>query len=308
MQTPEYLNLNGKLVAWDEGVCHLWTDVAQRGLNVFDAIRGYFSASENTYRLIGLDEHLERLLRSAQTINIPVSVTAESLKQDIFGLIQALKYRGHIYIRPTIFVQKGGYAINEEKVQSGYYIVIVPVSTSLYAPRPVRAAASSWAKIPQNCFPWHVKCGAIYSLTRLSRLEAQRQGVDEAFVYNACGHLAETPGANIFIVRHGIVQTPRFEDGALPGITKAVLTELMRNEMHLDVVEMSLTDDAVREADEVFLSGTLDEICAVTQYNGAKIGTGTIGTITNEVVKRYEQLCLGATTKSLWNTHVPLNS
>lgn len=89
----------------------------------------------------------------------------------------------------------------------------------------------------------------------LTKLEAKRQGADEALVLNRKGTIAEASGANVFAVIGKSLRTPPASDGALPGITRRRVLGFAR-ELGLDPVEVTLTRHDLIGADAVFLTGT----------------------------------------------------
>jgi len=73
----------------------------------------------------------------------------------------------------------------------------------------------------------------------LARIEANRAGADEAVLLNTQGRVAEGTADNLFIVRDGRLLTPPVIDGALPGITRALILELA-GEMGIETCKQSL--------------------------------------------------------------------
>jgi branched-chain amino acid aminotransferase len=59
----------------------------------------------------------------------------------------------------------------------------------------------------------------------LARIEAEERGAADALLLNRVGMVAESSAATVFLRRRGEWLTPRLEDGALPGIRRAMLLE-----------------------------------------------------------------------------------
>ncbi len=123
----------------------------------------------------------------------------------------------------------------------------------------------------------------------LARQEAAAHGADEALLLNTAGHLAEASSANLFVVTDGILHTPSLTDGALPGITRAVVLEVAA-ELGLPAAETSLTPIDLARADEAFLTNSLMGIRALVKVRGQPVGRGEAGPITRQVQERYEAL------------------
>jgi branched-chain amino acid aminotransferase len=198
----------------------------------------------------------------------------------------------HVYIRPTIFVEKGGYESEPSRMKTGYYIVVVPISSNLDQIKSQTAAISRYRKVPITSFPAGIKAGAMYGLTRLARLDAQHQGADEALLLNETGHLTETPGANIFVVTQGRLYTPPISDGILDGVTRRNLLSLAQHDLCLDVHEQSITPEQVYGSSEAFVCGTLSQITGLSVVNRHPIPRSP-GPIALELARLYYGICHG---------------
>lgn len=272
MEKPRFLLLDGKIVPWAEASVHLWTEMPKRGMNVFDAIRGYYDIDIDAYRLVALNHHLGRLLNSSDRMAFPPVVTLEELREGIAQLITALDYRSDIYIRPTIYVEEGGYELDPAKIKLGWYIVAFPLTRSQNGIARLSCVISPWRKVSNSAFPSTVKCGASYALTRLSHIFALQKRADEAILINDKDFVCETPGASIIILKEGIARTPPVEDGVLDGITRTHLLDLLHLKFGFAVEYVSIPLQSLHQADEVLVCGTLAGIAQVTECDGKSIG------------------------------------
>jgi branched-chain amino acid aminotransferase len=116
----------------------------------------------------------------------------------------------------------------------------------------------------------------------LARLEAHHAGAAEALMLNSEGFVAECTADNVFAVRDGRLLTPPPSEGALDGITRAVVTELA-DEAGLAWEERRLARYDLFVADECFLTGTGAEIVPMIALDGRIIGDGTPGPITRRI-------------------------
>jgi branched-chain amino acid aminotransferase len=120
----------------------------------------------------------------------------------------------------------------------------------------------------------------------LAKIEALDSNVPEAIMYNHEGYVAEATGDNVFIVKDGVIYTPPVEAGALPGITRAVVIRLAKEE-NLQVVEKNLTRFDLYVCDEFFLTGTAAEVIGVVEIDGRVVGDGKPGPITRLLRKKF---------------------
>jgi len=116
--------------------------------------------------------------------------------------------------------------------------------------------------------------------------EANRQAAEEGLMCNYRGELSECSQSNFFLIRQGVVLTPRSEAGLLEGITRAFLFELGREE-GIDVREATLYPQDLDSADEVFITSTTRELSPVVQIDHRTIGSGKPGPITQRLLKAY---------------------
>jgi branched-chain amino acid aminotransferase len=103
------------------------------------------------------------------------------------------------------------------------------------------------------------------------------------------GNLCEGMGSNIFVVRDGVLLTPK-ERFVLPGISRQTVIELAEKlGIPCRQDDIDLFDGY--NADEVFITSTSLCICPVTSINGAMIGDGTVyGPITQRLIDAYVEL------------------
>jgi branched-chain amino acid aminotransferase len=130
---------------------------------------------------------------------------------------------------------------------------------------------------------------ANYLQSVLARIEADRNGAQEAILLNARGYVAEASTSNVFAVAGGSLATPSVDSGALPGITRAAVIELAA-EARLPVTERLVTPEELLDADEAFLTNSLMEIMPLTELDGQPIGSGRPGPVTQQLAEAYREL------------------
>jgi branched-chain amino acid aminotransferase len=122
----------------------------------------------------------------------------------------------------------------------------------------------------------------------LAMQEAYRRGGEEGLMCNYRGELSECSQANFFMVRNGVVLTPKSEAGLLEGITRAFLFEVGKD-IGVDVQEATLFPKDLATADEAFITSTTRELSPVTKIDGKPVGTGKVGSITNRMLAGYRK-------------------
>ena len=101
-----------------------------------------------------------------------------------------------------------------------------------------------------------------------SLFDAYDRGRDTSCVVDAAGHVTEGPGFNVFMVKDGTVHTPA--RGVLEGISRRTAIELC-GRLGLPLNIGPLPADALRGADEVFITSTGGGILPIAKIDGAPL-------------------------------------
>jgi branched-chain amino acid aminotransferase len=118
-------------------------------------------------------------------------------------------------------------------------------------------------------------------------LDAYERGAETVVLVDPAGNVVEGPGFNLFAVRGGVISTPA--EGVLDGITRRTVIELARD-TGTTVREEHLPAQAVREADEIFLTSTAGGVMPVTSVDGVPLGEGTPGPVARSLRDAYWRL------------------
>lgn len=122
----------------------------------------------------------------------------------------------------------------------------------------------------------------------LAKQAAKDAGVDSAVMIRD-GVITESPNANIFCVKNGILYTFPSSNYILNGITRrAVLSIATRQQIPL--VQEPVREEEIKVLEELFFSGTTTDIQPVTMINGNPVGNGKPGPVTRKIQKAYSDL------------------
>ena len=117
---------------------------------------------------------------------------------------------------------------------------------------------------------------------------------DSIFVRD--GIVTEGTHTNVFAVVDGVLTTHPLTNLVLPGVTREVVLELAAA-LGIPTREAPITIDALRAADEVFLTGTTTDVLGITRLDGKPIADGRPGRITGLLYDALaERLGLGTET------------
>lgn len=291
MKQAEHIWHDGRLVPWEAAGAHLLTHSLHYGLAVFDGIRCYETASGPA--VFRLHEHLRRLERSARIFGLVLPYGLEALAQATLELIRANGHR-HCYIRPLAYLGEERLGLNP--IGCSVHVAIITWVWGAYLGednlrRGIRCRISSFTRLHPNAAMTKAKCSGNYVNSQLARLEAVRDGYDEAILLDPEGYAVEGSGENLFAVEQGRLLTPPL-DAVLPGITRDAVIQLA-GELGVEVQEQRLSRDRLYAADEVFLTGTAAEITPVREIDHRPIGAGGRGPLTERLQELFRRVTLG---------------
>ncbi|PSR20005.1 MAG: branched-chain-amino-acid transaminase [Sulfobacillus acidophilus] len=270
---------NGQYMPSHEPVISIWDHGFLYGDGFFEGIRLFDG------RIFKLAAHLDRFYQSAQFLCIDVPVDRDELQAIIVEVVR----RNHLrdaHIRPIVTRGVGEPAL-------GHIFDLTPSLFVLANPHP------SPARLPLRCMISTVRRKAPASVDArvkslnyldsiLARIQALAAGYDDAIMLDDRGLVAEGTGANLFLVDRGVLVTPTTE-ASLAGVTRQTVIEIAQ-EQGFAVVQRPVTPGDVYLADELFFTGTGQDIAPIGEVDRRRIGNGRMGAVTARVADRYDQL------------------
>lgn len=254
------------------------------GDSIYEVIRTYGG------RPFALVEHLERLQRSAELLQIALPVDADTLRAEIETTLAAAD-NAESYVRVIITRGAGPIGLDPALAQNPCRVIIVteltPFPDEIYR-RGATIALVPAGRLTGGAVPLGAKSGN-YLVNVMALGVARRRGAHEAVLVDAGGRVAEGASSNIFAVFDRRLRTPALTVGILEGITRHKVIDLARG-LALEVQETELRPDELRHADEIFITSTLREVLPVTQVDDWTVGDGRVGPVALELRRRYQEL------------------
>jgi branched-chain amino acid aminotransferase len=277
----ELAYFNGRLVPRDEARISVLDYGFLFGYGLYETVRAYQDG------LFRLDAHLERLNESAARLGIALDLPA--LKQGTQEAVSANRY-AQTRVRITVSIGEGTMTPDLASCRAPTVVVLAgeyhPFPPERYE-RGFKAVISSIRRNSQSPVTYMKSANTMESM--LARREAKGAGADEALFLNDRGYLTEASGSNVFLVKEGIIMTPRLQSGILPGVTRTALFEAARSS-GLIVKEAGIRPGALFEADEAFLTNSLIEVMPLTEVDGRGVGGGAVGIVTGQLMAAYREL------------------
>ena len=272
------------MIDWQDANTHLLTHTLHYGLGVFEGVRAYNTSKGPS--IFRLQDHTERLFKSASTVNMKIPFSVEKINQAHIKVIQANNL-DEAYIRPMCFYGSEGMGLRADNLNV-HTMVAAWEWPSYMDPeareKGIKVKLSTYKRQVKNPVS-NAKVNGNYVHSIVALTEALEAGFDEALMLDAEGYVAEGSGENFFIVKDGKLYSP-FLDSCLDGITRKTIIDLAM-ELKIPFQEKKITVEDVFDADESFFSGTAAEVVPINSLDNQKIGTGLRGPVTEKLQTTY---------------------
>jgi branched-chain amino acid aminotransferase len=281
------VNINGQLVHRDKAGISPFDSAVQGGDAVWEGLRLYDG------RIFKLHEHLDRLERSAQALSFAEIPPREKIVEEIKRTLAANKMTNGVHIRLTLTrgvkITSG---MDPRLNQSGpTLIVLAEHKAPVYAKTGLTLITSKIRRPPREVLDARIHHANLLN-SIVAKIEANNAGADDALMLDTRGFVAETNATHVFIVRNsdksrasGDLATSRVL--ACPeGITRATVMEICAAEK-IRCVEADLSVVDIYGANEMFCTGTMGELAAVTKLDNRQIGDGKVGPMTKRLSELY---------------------
>ena len=279
-----YIWFDGKMVDWREAQTHVLTYTLHYGLGVFEGVRAYLTPKGTS--IFRLDEHTERLFKSAKTIGMKIPFSSEELKGAQKEVV-SLNELKESYIRPMCFYGSEGLGIRFDNL-SVHTIVAAWEWPSYMDPeaqeKGISVKVSSFRRQARNEVA-NAKINGNYVQSTVALNEALEQGFEETLLLDSDGFEAEGSAENFFMVKNNKLITPDL-DSCLDGITRRTIISLAK-ELEIDFEERKIQLEEVLESDEAFFTGTAVEVIPINAIDKESIADGLRGPITEKLQKAY---------------------
>ena len=258
MSNSEFVYLNGD-----------YSPKEKASLSILD--RG-FLFGDGVYELIPIynkkifyvDEHLKRLSSSLHQINISPSLLEDvNLIEIINRLIDINNYNNYyIYVHISRGIQQ-----NRNHIYSTDCKPTILVMGENYSPFSDDDIVNGKKAICEEDYRWLKSNIKSTSLLANVLIKNKASGSDayEAILLRD-GLLTEGSASNVFIVKNGIIKTPKLSNKLLPGITRKFLFDLISSN-NLEYSECDISKSELFDADEIFCSSSTNPVVPITQLD-----------------------------------------
>ncbi|OME83855.1 MULTISPECIES: aminotransferase class IV [Paenibacillus] len=288
----KFIGMNGGIVEAAEAVIPVMDHGLLYGMGLFETFRTY----EGKPFLI--ERHLSRLMNSCRELGIVHRADAERISRWISELMEANGLQD-AYIRYTVTAGEGLLGLPAGDYLKPSEILFAKELPAANEMLYEKGRAMRRLSLPRNTPESSVRLKSLHYMNNilakreLAEYPSHSDGPTEGLMLTAAGEVAEGIVSNVFFVKAGRLYTPDVSTGILPGITRAVVLELAAD-LGMEVEEGRYSWEFFTGADEIFTTGSVQEIVPVTTLIGAEgetlvIGQGLAGPITRTLLSAYRR-------------------
>jgi protein-lysine N-methyltransferase EEF2KMT len=282
----------GRLVPREYASISPWDSSVQGGDAAWEGLRVYEG------KILHLDKHLQRLVRSAKALGFYETGQVHSMEEVTEAIVRTLAANGMrdgAHIRLTLTRgEKYTSSMNPKFNVYGTTLIVLAEwkptegKTTYDNSKGISLITASQRRNPPHTVDSKIHHNNLIN-NILPKIQANHAGAADAIMLDVEGYVSETNATNIFMVDDdGILLTPH-ADHCLPGITRWSVLELAKT-LNIPHFERRLTLAEFHAAAEVFTTGTMGELTPVTNVDGRIIGKGVRGPITCQLQEAYKKL------------------
>lgn len=264
---------DAKISVYDHGLLY--------GDGVFEGIRVYEGV------VFKLKEHIDRLYDSADSLALKIPMTKDEMEDVV---VETLKINDlkDAYIRLVVTRGVGDLGLDPRKCKIATIFCIAEPMKPLLGEDGIKVITSSIRRLPVDVLNPAVK-SLNYLNSILAKIQANYAGVQEAFLLDSEGYVAEGTGDNVFVIKNGVIKTPPLSSSVLKGITRDTVVDLAR-EAGYKILEDKMTLHDLFVADEIFITGTAAELIHVVEIDGRVINEGKLGPVTKDLSQKFKEI------------------
>lgn len=256
------INLNGKIVEEENAQISVNNRGLAYGDSVFETIRVINS------KVMFWEDHYFRLMASMRIMRmeIPASFSPEFLEERMLDLIKA----NHLQDKParlklSVYRKQGGF-YNPQTREIEYFMNVLPINDPFYLLKENNYEI--------ELFKDHFITSGLLSTIKtnnravnvLGSIFASENDYDNCLLLNEKKNVVEALNGNLFLVKGKNIKTPPLADGALNGITRKKLVEIIGKLPEFTIEEASVSPFELQKADELFITNVVLGIQPVTKY------------------------------------------
>lgn len=230
------------------------------------------------------DYHFERLFSGLQLLKfeLPGLFTRDNFVKGIIHLCEKNNCLSLARVRLSVFRGNGG--LNDGDTIACYLVECWPLNESQNRLNENGLVVDIFPDARKSCDTFSNLKSANYLPYAMAARFAKENKLNDCFVLNTAGHIADSTIANIFCIKDGVTTTPGLSEGCVNGVMRRHLLTVLKKAGY-EVKEQAITPADIEMADEVFLTNAISDIRWVKQFRQKTYSNQQTTEIYNRFVK-----------------------
>lgn len=260
MDRQQLINHNGNILASAQPLFTINNRSFCYGDALFETIR----IANNTPQF--LKEHLLRLNHGMSVLRMKPNpgFNETFFEQSILELAKKNGISSDARVRLTIYRNPGGYYTPEDNTVS-FLIEVTPLENKGYELNTKGYTVDLYTELKKSQSALSSIKSANSAIYVMAGIYKKQHSLDECILVNDKGMLTEAITSNIFAVKNGVLYTSPIADGCIDGVMRKKIIEIAQAN-HIAVYELSIMQNVLLGADELFLTNVINGIRWVVAY------------------------------------------
>lgn len=277
--------INGRLMPREKATVPLLSHGFSRASAIFEVFGVHVGPKGPV--AFRMDEHLKRLMKSAELLGMQLAFSAEKIVEAIKTIVRENGLgRGLVKILAYWSEEAVIQMVLDTPLDVAIFTIPDSPELGLDNAMPISACVSKWRKIHPETAPVGAKACAHYLNGYLARKDANSRGYNVGIMLGTDGFLAEGSIESVFIIKDGFLKTPPL-GRVLSSITRMSILEAVPK-IEIPVIEKSITADELYAADEIFTAHTGIKVAPVKLFE--KRDLQAPGAVTRQVMELMDNI------------------
>lgn len=289
----KYVMLNGQLTETTKAAIPVMDHGFLYGMGLFETFRTYGGKPSL------LSRHLQRLSQGCEELGIPFCAEQHKLEMLISELLEANGLSDG-YIRYTVSAGEEILGLPSADYREPNHLIFAKELPVLDEAWYIKGKPLQLLKTMRNTPEGEIRYKSLHYMNNilakreLIKYKRAVQSQAEGLMLTKEGHLAEGIVSNLFFITKGVLYTPELSTGILPGITREVVLETA-GDLGISVVKGLFTTQHLSQADEIFMTSSIQELIPITALLGfpegevIQVQDGKMGPNTRRLLDLYRK-------------------
>ena len=280
-----FININGELFHRSEAKISVFDSGFLLGDGVWEGIRLHQS------KLMFIEEHLNRLFKSAAGISLKISLSKDEIVNEIKKVLMKNSMKNNVHIR--LIVSRGDKITPYQNPNANVgpiNFVIIPeykkTDPKIYE-EGIKIGRVPIIRPPDNILSTHYNTLSKLNCI-LASIEANKLGYDEGIMDDCNGNISTCNSTNLFFIKEDKVLTSKGKY-CLNGITRGKAINICHSN-NIPLLEEDFTFNDIIDSDEAFVTGTFAGIIPVSKIENKDLKSTNSDSLVNQIRFLYNKL------------------